>query len=124
MIISRSGARNILAMMGSIDVSTLNTRDKRALFAELLTTADEGADAIMMKNCPANNPVECIKVIRGFTGLGLKEAKDLLDSLDPHRLGGTIGPIPISTSFDEAVQNLSNNARVRPFTTSIVLDPA
>lgn len=124
MIVTRSSARNILAMMGSIDVAALDTRDKRVTLAELLTTADEGADAVMMKNCPANNPVECIKVIRAFTGLGLKESKDLLTSLDPLQKGGTIGPIPISTTFDDAVRNLGNGTRMHPFTTSIILDPA
>lgn len=124
MEITRNEARAILTMMGTVDISTLNSKLSRGALAKLLTTADDDADAVVLKNCPANSPVDCIKVIRGVTGLGLKEAKDLLDTLDPHRIGGTIGPIPITTTYDQAMNMLAEAHRKFAAPSHIIVDPA
>lgn len=37
----------------------------------------------LVKNAKGGNKINCIKVIREMTGLGLKEAKDLYEKADP-----------------------------------------
>jgi ribosomal protein L7/L12 len=50
--------------------------------------------------CEAAKKVETIKLVRCLIGYGLKEAKDLVDEINPHSQSGWFGPIYRTTDVE------------------------
>ena len=96
----------LLELMGEVELSKFNTTSRKNVLRKLLAVTengDSGTTSVCFTGVAPASPVEAIKTIRILTGFGLKEAKDLYDSLDPFRNGGTIGPFKLPGTFDDGV---------------------
>lgn len=127
MELNRAETLALIEMLGTITLDQINTPIKRALVSKLFDESQSSSiNAVIMSNVPAKDAVGAIKTIRGLTGMGLKEAKDLYDSIDPERLGGTLGPInlPKGRSFDAAMVGLRDSCARYQFNSPIVVSPA
>lgn len=126
MDLNRAETLALVEMLGTITLDQINTPVKRALVSKLFDVSQSSSNAVVLSNVAAKDAVGAIKTIRGLTGLGLKEAKDLYDSVDPLRMGGTLGPIalPKGRSFDDAMAGLRDSCSKYQFNSSIVVTPA
>ena len=71
-------------------------------YATVRAIADKPAMADLHIKCFHDNSyVASIKLIRAVTGMGLKEAKDMVDRLNPTHGQGTFGPVA-TVSADRA----------------------
>lgn len=93
-------AATILNMLDGKVIGNLTSDELTAYLALREYTQTQFVDISM--NVPPNKVIDGIKMIRAVTGLGLKEAKDMYDRLDPRRAGGLLGPIARNVSREAA----------------------
>ncbi len=91
------------------NVSVQDVRDGCArVLAGVANYREFGQETMLCFNNMPANKVEQIQVIRAVTKLGLKEAKDLVDSIDPQVRGGRFNNIPFKGSLRTARANLED----------------
>lgn len=123
MQVSTAEARTIIDMIGNVQIKDVNDRAKRQVLVELFNVVHTEPTSVMLVGVRPNSPVDVVKLIRALTGCGLKEAKDLLDLFDPKREGGTIGPVPLPSTYDAAMHRLAINERDYSWKNYITIQP-
>lgn len=103
---NRKQAEIILAMLGIKTVAEMSNEELEAYVALRQFSSVQYVD--LMMNVTGGKFIEGIKMIRHVLGLGLKEAKDLYDSLDPQHLGGLVGPIKKGMTIEDAELFINN----------------
>lgn len=103
-------ATTLLAMLNDNRIGDMGTDQINAVLALRAVVAAQFFDVDI--NVPDSKFVEGIKMIRIITGLGLKEAKDMYDRLDPQRNCGRVGPIVVGVhtdGLDDIRENFKKN---------------
>ena len=91
--------------IGELPAATLMT------YAAVRAIADKPATADLHIKCFHDNAyVASIKLLRTITGMGLKEAKDMVERLNPTHGRGTFGPV-MTVSADRAHELAQECAR-------------
>ena len=78
MAVSKAEILDAIAGMTVLDLSEL-IKEMEEKFGVSAAAAEEQTEFTVMLNSAGEKKVEVIKVVRAATGLGLKEAKDLVD---------------------------------------------
>lgn len=114
MQLTRAEAQAILSLIDSDKPAHWMTTDGAMAYAQVRKAAEEAEmTRISFRMFGAESYVPAIKLLRTITGMGLKEAKDIIEAINPNRELGVFGPVVTVTTARAKALALQSTAFVR-----------